>query len=178
MRSKPLPDLTLLQAAFSRDVNSPSGLTWKQAGRGRTVGKKAGALSKTQGYYVVRFQGRLLLGHRICKALDDSQDPYPLEVDHVDRDTANNTPENLRVVTASANQGNRSKSTGTSSKYLGVSWDNHKGRWKVQISHLGRSIHLGSLVDEDQAARLYDRAVLRLQPPGSTTNRSLGLLPQ
>lgn len=45
--------------------------------------------------------------HRIVFILSNGYDPAPLQVDHIDRDSRNNHPSNLRAVTRSENQRNR-----------------------------------------------------------------------
>ena len=47
------------------------------------------------------------LVHRLVYVLSRGYDPAPLEIDHIDRDSRNNHPDNLRVVTRSQNQRNR-----------------------------------------------------------------------
>lgn len=47
-----------------------------------------------------------------------------------------------------------------SSKYKGVSWDKHRNKWVVQIRLDGKNKYLGAYIDEDDAARVYNQAVL------------------
>jgi AP2-like factor, euAP2 lineage len=46
-----------------------------------------------------------------------------LQVDHKDRNSLNNTRENLRVATAAQNGANNGKQRGNKSGFKGVSWD-------------------------------------------------------
>lgn len=48
----------------------------------------------------------------------------------------------------------------SSSKYKGVSWNKRTKKWKAQISVEGKSKNLGSYSNEDDAARVYNQAVL------------------
>lgn len=48
----------------------------------------------------------------------------------------------------------------TSSKYKGVTWSKQTNKWRVQISIEGKNKSLGSYSNEDEAARVYNQAVL------------------
>ena len=50
-----------------------------------------------------------------------------------------------------------------SSSYRGVSWHERSQRWEVRVWGNGRQHFIGSFVDEVEAARAYDRAILRLR---------------
>ena len=64
-------------------------------------------LNKTLGYLIVTLNGKTHLYHRIlAKHFIPNPDDLP-EVDHIDRDKANNALENLRWVTRSQNNNNR-----------------------------------------------------------------------
>lgn len=85
--------------------------------------------------------------------------PKGLDVDHINGDTLDNRRENLRTATRSQNAINRhAKLPGKTSRFRGVSWDRHKGRWRAFVSRL----HIGYFASEDAAAKAYDEAVRRL----------------
>jgi hypothetical protein len=50
-----------------------------------------------------------------------------------------------------------------SSQYRGVSWHERSQRWEVRVWGGGKQHFIGSFTDEVDAARAYDRAVLRLR---------------
>lgn len=62
------------------------------------------------------------------------------EVDHIDRNPRNNTIDNLRIVSHSLNNLNKSKCKNVSSKYKGVSLNKATGKWTVYVqrTYLGR----------------------------------------
>eukprot|EP01047_Picozoa_sp_COSAG01_P051362 COSAG01_NODE_5294_length_4352_cov_12.531860_2_plen_946_part_00 len=68
------------------------------------------------------------------------------------------------VTTRRQQQGQRS------SKYRGVSWDKNSGRWRVCIKHKGGQEHLGSLLDEESAARAYDERARELHGVAARLN--------
>lgn len=47
-----------------------------------------------------------------------------------------------------------------SSKYKGVSWNEKQNKWLSRISVEGKDKHLGYYINEDDAARVYNQAVL------------------
>ena len=57
----------------------------------------------------------------------------------------------------------RQKKCVTRSEYVGVSWQKQNRKWKAQISHDGKTQHLGYFDDEHEAARAVDTAARRLR---------------
>lgn len=74
------------------------------------------------------FLGHVPCGHKIV-------------VDHINNDKLDNRVENLQIIT---NRENCSKDVkNKTSKYTGVSWDKHRGRWSSKIKINGNTINLG-----------------------------------
>lgn len=82
-------------------------------------------------------------------------------IDHIDRDKTNNKVSNLRYVSSSINALNSARCEHSSSRFVGVCFDKHANKWKATAYHSGRNYHLGNYVDEIDAARAYDRYVLK-----------------
>ncbi|KAL6762405.1 hypothetical protein V8C86DRAFT_2517558, partial [Haematococcus lacustris] len=59
------------------------------------------------------------------------------------------------------------------SKYRGVCWNKKNRRWQAAINSSGKYIYLGSYVQEDEAARAFDRAAIRLRGNRAKLNYSL-----
>jgi hypothetical protein len=83
-------------------------------------------------------------------------------VDHIDGNTLNNTRENLRICSHSENQWNSNLSWGKS-KYRGVTWCKHHGKWRARIGFHGEKICIGYFDCEIEAARAYDVKALELR---------------
>lgn len=81
------------------------------------------------------------------------------DIDHKNSNGLDNRRCNIRIVTQSQNSMNvRRLSKYTSSKYKGVCWRDDSKNWRVRISLNGKMYYLGSFINEEDAARIYDEA--------------------
>lgn len=85
--------------------------------------------------------------------------PNSGEVDHIDTDTLNNRPSNLREATKAQNRANRKMPSNNTSGYKGVSKRGNK--WRVQISLEGKTHHKSGF-DTAEAANEYAVAMRKL----------------
>lgn len=87
--------------------------------------------------------------------------PEGMQVDHINNLTTDNQRSNLRVVTRTQNNRNRTSRKGATSKYLGVSWAKANNKWRAGIS-IGPKKHknLGYYLTEEEAAEAYDLAAI------------------
>lgn len=83
------------------------------------------------------------------------------EVDHRDADGFNNQRHNLRACTRVTNGANRRKGPLTASRFKGLTRASDCDRWKVRIGDGGRH-YVGMFQSEEEAARAYNAAALRL----------------
>lgn len=90
--------------------------------------------------------------------------PKGFLVEHKDRDGLNNQKTNLRKATNSQNQANIPKRTNRpmQSRYKGVSWGCGKDSWRARVTRNGKKHSLGTFRTEEDAARAYDAAALRM----------------
>ena len=102
-KPKPLPPVELLREYFSYDPDTGVVSQIKRRSNRQTLGP----ITRTtnHGYYVVTFQYRGLLAHRIAWKLHTGEEPPEL-IDHVNRDRTDNRWKNLRVSTAADNCAN------------------------------------------------------------------------
>lgn len=129
------------------------------------LGRKWVASWSGQTWYAVRGKGssREYLHRTISGAADGSC------VDHINGDTLDNRRSNLRVCTFQQNTFNSRKRPG-SSRFKGVTWVRHCGKWAAQITHCGKRFYLGVYVREEDAAQAYDRESVRLFGAFAKTN--------
>lgn len=108
-QGNPLPDTDYLHKRLRLDDSGV--LYWRRReGDNREVNswnakhadKPAGSLDH-KGYVVVRLDGKTLKAHRIVYAMVNGSCPPELDIDHIDKDSRNNAPDNLRAVTSDFN---------------------------------------------------------------------------
>lgn len=96
---------------------------------------------------------RVVMERKLGRKLTESE-----IVDHKDRNPANNTRDNLRLVTSRQNFLNSSKSIfPKTSKFKGVYWSKAAKKWQAQIRHGKKLSYLGIFENEEDAAREYDK---------------------
>lgn len=71
------------------------------------IGQTAGCLDKTNGYISIKVDKRRYTGHRLAYLYMTGE--FPTEIDHINRNRADNRWENLRNVPHSINMKNRPK---------------------------------------------------------------------
>ena len=85
--------------------------------------------------------------------------PKGMVVDHINNDSMDNRSANLRPATKAQNSRNKKKSSRPcSSKYKGVCWHKKSLKWQAEVMFEKKRIHLGSFLNEVDAAKAYDEA--------------------
>ena len=75
-------------------------------------------------------------------------------VDHIDNNKHNNKLINLRFATSRENSQNAKLCIKNKSGTKGVYWNNAKNKWTAQIKINGKSIHLGSFINKEEAINI------------------------
>lgn len=159
--SNPLPDIEYLKECFEIDSTSITGLRWKERplnhfpspmhwGRFHSffAGKPCGLIRA--GYYSTKIGKRNVFNHRIIYAIyNNIHVNSSLVIDHIDRDKLNNSPENLRAISRSANKINSDISPRNTSGIKGVSWV--RGKWHSSITLHGKTFNLGYFHEKEDA---------------------------
>jgi hypothetical protein len=97
---------------------------------------------------------------------EHQRDGLVRHAEHIDRNPLNNTIANLRWATPSENQANtgKSKMRCKYSKYKGVNWERKSQThpWVAKIGHKGKILQIGFFKTQEDAARAYNEAALKL----------------
>lgn len=84
--------------------------------------------------------------------------PNGLVGNHINGDRLDNRKANLRACSRQQASRTQIKIKKKTSKYKGVSWDSTKSKWKADIYINNRTVNLSRYVNEDDAARTYNKA--------------------
>ncbi len=139
---KKLPPIEELREVF--DYDEVTGLiTWKiNKGPRIKAGDEAGNKHVT-GYRHIMYKREMYKAARIAYALHHGTDPYPYEVDHINRIKDDNSANNLRLATPSSNGHNKGIYSNNTSNQRGVSYNKREKKWCAYITLNRKRIHLG-----------------------------------
>ena len=115
-------------------------------------------------YWQIRIDGKLYYASRIIYFMHYGIDPYPMQVDHKDINSLNNSVDNLRLgddVLQGQNQGIRSDNT---SGVKGVYWNKAASKWRADITVGNKKKHLGYFATVKEAAAARNAAVRKYWP--------------
>jgi hypothetical protein len=93
--------------------------------------------------------GKVVYMHRVITGAKAGQ-----MVDHINGDVLDNRKRNLRLVTPAQNNWNVRKRKNKTTDFLGVS--KKRNRYRAQLQHRGKDIHLGTFDNPYEAAVRYD----------------------
>jgi hypothetical protein len=134
------------------------GMTWAESIGSKVAGTPVGRLLKA-GYLRARIDGQAHYVHRLAWLYFYGKWPQNL-IDHIDGDKTNNRIANLRDVTSSVNQQNRSKPRRDSvSGLMGVRAS--QGKWCATIRVDGKDCFLGYHSTPEAASAAYQSAKSR-----------------
>jgi hypothetical protein len=125
------------------------------------IGSQAGAIKRTRSgvYMHTQILGYRTGNHRIAWFWMTGKWPNK-QIDHKDGDGLNNAWDNLREATKEQNMSNR-RQPRTSKNLKGTS-RSKSGKWKSQINHNGKTIHIGTYTTEEEAHKAYCEAAVKL----------------
>lgn len=125
------------------------------------IGDIAGA--NTQGYRQIRIDKRLYRSPRLAWLYVHGVWPTG-QIDHRDRDRANNKIDNLRDVTQAVNQHNSGVRVDSKSGLTGVTWSKKAGMWRSRINANNTPFFLGYFNTPELASAAYQAAKLIYHP--------------
>ena len=104
-------------------------------------------------------KAKLYLVHRLAWLYVTKDWPVGV-VDHIDRNPNNNSFKNLRDVSMSVNQHNRSAGKNNTSGKKGVQWNNINKTWRAFLMVNYKRINVGSFKSFEAACEAYKQAEL------------------
>lgn len=134
---------------------------WKVRRQSVAPGDIAGCVDPRIGYSRIKINERLYLAHRLAWFYVHGEWPAA-EIDHRDRDRANNRISNLRQATRGENQRNKPVYRNNRSGSKGVHWHKQHRKFVATIHVNKRPIHLGLFRNIKDAARAYEEAAQNL----------------
>lgn len=140
-----------------KDGGNRSAQSYCDMWNNRYKGKNALTAICSSGYKHGHILGKDYRAHRVAMAIKNGRWPKEF-VDHLDGNKLNNSAHNLRGASPLGNQQNTSSRSGSTSEYLGVSWQSRDAVWVAQIRVNGKQTRLGSFSCPIKAAKAYDIA--------------------
>ena len=123
------------------------------------------------GYGRFSVNRHMTTAHRVSWAAANGEIPPGIEIDHICHNHPCVNPAHLRPVTHKQNQENKISVSGRS-RFRGVQWNSHHGKWHAKLSHNNKTIYLGAFDDEEVAARVVAEKRLELYTHNDLDRRS------
>lgn len=141
-----------LKELFDYDPETGN-LIWKVARSNVKVGDVAGGAIDKRGYWHIGVDGRLYKAHRLVWLWHHGKWPDH-QIDHIDRDPANNRIENLRDVSNVVNQLNR-RDRSNKTGFAGVF--KRRNKFRAQLCVFGKDVRLGTFDTPEEAHHVFKR---------------------
>jgi hypothetical protein len=158
--------LSYIQSVVKIDASSPSGLTWlyrkdmPNRWNTRFANKPAGCKSTNSDAYQkwgikITYKGKQkgLQASRVVFLLQNEYLTKGKEVDHIDGNSLNNNPLNLRETNRFQNSYNSKLRKNNTSGHKGICWYAAKSKWVVRIRKNGKNHFLGLFVNKEDAIK-------------------------
>ena len=123
------------------------------------------------GYRRIEIDGRVYRAHRLAFMWMDGYFPEN-DVDHIDRNKANNKWDNLREASRSCNVINSKISIRNTSGITGITFSNQASKWQAYISIPKKLLHLGFFKKKNNAVMARWEAEIKYNYPACNTTSS------
>jgi len=130
-------------------------LKWR-GGRPKTIKGNIAGYKRDNGYIDVRVNRTLIRAHRLIWLYVYGY--LPISIDHINGIRDDNRLCNLRECTNGENQQNikaKKRTQEKKSQFLGVSWCKKANKWRAQIRHKRKALHIGYFECEKDAYSAY-----------------------
>lgn len=150
------PTIARLREVLAYDPETGR-LTWRVAINSRAPAGSEVSCRDKDGYIRLKLDGVYLRAHRVIWAMVKGRWPK-IDIDHEDRDHANNRWLNLREANKTQNRANSKLLNTNTSGLKGVTWVKSRRKWQAQISVKRKHIHLGRFDTPEAAHAAYAAA--------------------
>lgn len=147
------------------EYDPESGIFRWRVSRGRVKPGLVAGCKDPDGYVVIRIYGEQYFAHRLAWLYIEGYFPEN-EIDHKDRDKANNRIKNLREVSRQCNARNTGNRSDNTSGVKGVFWHKRANKWQAQIKTNRKRESLGLYENFDNAVMARYRAEKELNWSG------------
>lgn len=152
-----MSEIDKIRDALRYDAYTGS-LFWKiDRGNRFRAGQEAGHLH--DGYVVIGFNRKYYKAHRLAWLLTYGEWPSQ-DIDHINRNSADNRIINLRECSPSQNQANRNGNRNNSTGHRGVTFHKRLGKFQAAIRVNRKPIHLGTFDTALEASAAYTAAAI------------------
>lgn len=143
-------ELDMLREYLQLDATIPSGLRWIKSTNNRIKKGQPAGSPNSDGYYQFRLHRRHYKCHRVILLLSGIMPPEGCnEVDHIDRNPANNLISNLRWVSRTANVRNCGVKGRIPWRYVSPAFSRLKSQYVHPVTK--QKIHVGTYDDAYEA---------------------------
>lgn len=150
-----LPDFDDLNERFY--ICDQNKLRHKKSLGGVIIGSEAGSLG-SNGYRRIALGGKKYSNHRVIYFMRTGVDPMEMEVDHINGNKIDDSPENHRLTSRKQNGRNRALNKNNKLGVKGVYWCKRDLVYKVFIRVDGVKINLGNHNELESAKTAYKLA--------------------
>lgn len=124
------------------------------------IGDIAGSIQNT-GYVAISVKNKRYLAHRLAWLYVHGSFPSK-QIDHINGNRSDNRLINIRECSQCENNQNMVSNKNSTSKYIGVSWNKERLKWRATIYINGKQKHLGRFNTEKEAFDAYVKAKAKL----------------
>jgi len=143
-------EIDVLSEYLQLDPTIPSGLRWIKPTNGRIKAGQPAGSPNSDGYYQFRLHRKHYKCHRVILLLNGIEPPAGcIEVDHLDRNPANNLLSNLRWVDRASNVRNCGVKGRIPWRYVSPAFSRLKSQYVHPVTK--RKIHVGTYDDAYEA---------------------------
>jgi hypothetical protein len=177
----PLPDLNYLKECFEIDTSVPQGIRWKaqrpeshfkklkdhKIWNARFAGKVCGNANPygvRNKYYTLFFNRKHFFNHRIIYAIhNETTDFNGKIIDHIDGNSENNNPQNLRLVTPSENSLNSKKRKNNKTGHKNIYFHKRDKVYECSILVNGKRNWIGYYKTLEEALQARNSSIEKLK---------------